>query len=137
MKSRMHTGNSGRNDNYICILHSKLRTIIFGKVTGNFLYQLLATSRPSFSMYTYGWRGDMREIGCNTWSIDDIVQCQLADERGGLEEERQWLLDRQSAVSKQLNIIKIQLLNLSNATRGTSDNLVLVRSFIRHPNPLL
>lgn len=33
----------------------------------------------------------MGEICCDTWSVDNIVECELGDERGCLEEERQWL----------------------------------------------
>jgi hypothetical protein len=41
---------------------------------------------------SYSWRRDVREICCDTWGVDNIVQGQLGDERAGLEEERQWLL---------------------------------------------
>jgi len=39
----------------------------------------------------------MREIGGDTWRIDNIVQCQISDDRAGLEEEGQWLLGKQLA----------------------------------------
>lgn len=39
----------------------------------------------------------MGEIGGDTWGVDDIVESQLIDEWGGLEEEGQWL--RQSALA--------------------------------------
>lgn len=52
--------------------------------------------QPNFcslrSSLTYSWGRDVREIRCNTWSIDNIVQGELGDERAGLEEKGQWLL---------------------------------------------
>ena len=48
--------------------------------------------------WTYGWRGDVRKIGRDTWSVDDIVQGELSDQWRGLEEEGQWLLRQLSAV---------------------------------------
>jgi hypothetical protein len=33
----------------------------------------------------------MGQISSNTWGIYNIVQCQLVDERAGLEEKGQWL----------------------------------------------
>lgn len=33
----------------------------------------------------------MREIGCDAWSVHDIVEGEMVDLLGGLEEEREWL----------------------------------------------
>ena len=40
----------------------------------------------------------MGEIGSDTWGVDNIVQCQLGDERRGLEEKGQGL--REEMVSR-------------------------------------
>jgi len=40
---------------------------------------------------TYSWRGDVGEICCNTWSVDNIVECKFGDEGRCLEKEGQWL----------------------------------------------
>lgn len=36
---------------------------------------------------------DVRQVGGNTWSVDDIVERKVVDERAGLEEEGQRLAD--------------------------------------------
>jgi hypothetical protein len=48
----------------------------------------------------------MREICCDTWGVDNIVESQFGDERAGLEEKGQWLFDGisnqiKSSVSEQ------------------------------------
>lgn len=43
---------------------------------------------------TYGGRRNVREIGGNTGSVDDIVESELINERRGLEEEGQRLCGR-------------------------------------------
>ena len=34
----------------------------------------------------------MREIGCDTWSVDDIVEGEMVDEWAGLEKEGERLV---------------------------------------------
>lgn len=68
----------------------------------------------------------MRQISTNTWGVDDIVQGKLVDEGRELEEQRQRLCNRKK-VSKITghctNICGLQeQTNLSNTTRGTSNN---------------
>lgn len=46
-------------------------------------------------------RRNMREVGGDTWGVDDVVESELVDERTGLEQKRQWL---------------------TNAARGTRDD---------------
>lgn len=31
--------------------------------------------------YTYSWGGDVRQVSCNAWGIDDIVKCKFGNER--------------------------------------------------------
>jgi hypothetical protein len=81
------TGNSGRNNDDIRVLESKFRSIILGKVAGDFLYPTSAFLVLILNGCTHGGRGDVGEIGSDTWGIDNIVQCQLSDQRRGLEEE--------------------------------------------------
>ena len=61
----------------------------------------------------------MGEICGDTRGVDNIVQCQLGDERRSLEEEGQWLLGN---VSKETLYININAAYLSNSTRGTGDD---------------
>jgi hypothetical protein len=46
------------------------------------------------------------QIGCNTWSVDDIIQCQFGDERRCLEEEGQWLLRNCQQLHASSSILK-------------------------------
>jgi hypothetical protein len=42
-------------------------------------------------LVTYGTGGDVRQIGSNTGSVDDIVEGELVNQRRGLQEEREGL----------------------------------------------
>lgn len=75
--------------------------------------------KPLGSAYTYSGRRDVRQVGGDTWGVDDIVQSQLRDERGGLEEEGQRLL---LSVSNVRGATVLGIAYLSNSTRGTGNN---------------
>ena len=46
--------------------------------------------------YTYSLGGDVREVGGDTGSIDDIVKRQLIDERAGLQKKGERLTNASS-----------------------------------------
>jgi hypothetical protein len=77
-------GNAGRNDNNIGTGQGVLQAIILGKVAGDF-----------------GNRRDVRKVGSDTGSVNNIIQGELIDQRASLQEERE---------------------RLANATRGTENN---------------
>lgn len=46
---------------------------------------------------TYSRARNVREVSCNTWGVDDIVEGELIHERAGLQKERKRLfVDRDS-----------------------------------------
>jgi hypothetical protein len=77
-------GNSCRNDNDVGVFEGSLRTVIGGEVASGL-----------------GRRRDVGKVGGNTGRVDNIVESQLVDEVGSLEEQRE---------------------GLANATRGTSND---------------
>lgn len=94
----VHTGNTSGDDNDISVLEGRLGSIILGEVAGDFLrLSILSVSyigpRGSFGR-TYGGRRDVGEISSNAGGVDHIVEGQFRDERRGLEEEGQWLKER-------------------------------------------
>lgn len=68
------TGNTGGNDDDVGILQGGLGPII---------------GRKEASYLRLG--GDVRKVGSNTRGVDDIVERELVDKRGQLEEKRKGL----------------------------------------------
>lgn len=85
------TGHTSRDDNDVGILES-----LFGlcgilalgsfcrNVASGFLYPRLACcgldiNRAPLLLRTYGLGGDVRQVGCDTGGIDDIVEGKLVD----------------------------------------------------------
>lgn len=50
-------------------------------------------------MSTYSRSSNVRKIRSDTWSVDDIIEGQLADERAVLQKKREWLVISIRAVS--------------------------------------
>jgi hypothetical protein len=94
------TRNTGRDDHDVGAGESALETVILGQVSGN---SLLPFSNSSCvygaSFNSYRWCGDVREVGSDTWCVDDIVEGELVNELAVLEEERERLLGGQLAVA--------------------------------------
>ena len=55
--------------------------------------------------YTHSGCGDVRDIGSNTGSVDNIVEGELRDEGGGLEEEGEWLSDTTGRTSNDYKTV--------------------------------
>lgn len=77
----------------------------------------------------------MRQVSCNTGSVDNIVEGELVNEGGELEEEGQRLMvggrmlalcdsgiASSTVVVLDVNRLEAWMPYLSNATRGTSDD---------------
>lgn len=89
------------------------------------LLHVISTSRllPERVGSAYSWGRDVRKVGGNTGSVDDIVEGELIDERAGLEEERKRLARRVSiSVSSGIRGDRGLESYLTNAARGTSNN---------------
>jgi hypothetical protein len=56
------SGHASRDDDNVCTAKSLGKTIIWREVA-----------------LDLGWSGDVREIGGNTWRVDDIIQAELED----------------------------------------------------------
>lgn len=76
------TWNTSGNDNDVSASKGLLQTIVGWEVAIN-----------------GGNRGDVRQVGGDTWGVHDIVQREVVDERRGLEEEGQWLTDTTGGTS--------------------------------------
>jgi hypothetical protein len=86
------TRNTGRDDNDVGAGKSALETVVLGQVSGD---SLLPFSNSSCvcgaKANSYRWCGDVREVGSDTWCVDDIVEGELVNELAVLEEEREGL----------------------------------------------
>lgn len=51
--------------------------------------------------YTYGDRGDVREIGSHTGGVDNVIEGQVIHERGSLQQEGERLEGRLAEVHKK------------------------------------
>jgi hypothetical protein len=74
MHDSVLTRNASWDDNDVGIGEGLLGSVILWQVTGDLC-----------------WGGDMGEIGRNTWGVDNIIESQLINVWGVLEEEGQWL----------------------------------------------
>jgi hypothetical protein len=94
------TRNTGRDDNDVGAGKSALETVVLGQVSGD---SLLPFSNSSCvcgaKANSYRWCGDVREVGSDTWCVDDIVEGELVNELAVLEEEREGLLGGQLAIA--------------------------------------
>ena len=52
-------------------------------------------------IYTYGDRGDVREIGSHAGGVDNIIEGQVINERGSLQQEGERLEGRLAGVHKK------------------------------------
>ena len=100
------TGNASGDDNNVGAGQGVLQAVVLGQVTREFLPTMLENkaarlTQESIADVTYSDGGDVREIGSNTRSVDNIVEGKLVNKRAGLQEERQ---------------------GLANATRGTENS---------------
>ena len=70
------TWDASRNDDHVSSCERLLHAVICWQVSFNL-----------------GYRGDVGEVGGDAWSVDDIVEGELVDFAGGLEEEGERLAD--------------------------------------------
>lgn len=84
----LRTGDTGRDDNDVSARESLLHAIVLGKVASD-----LCGS------------GNVRDIGSNTRGVDNIVEGELRDERGGLEEEGERLSDTTGCTSNDYEMV--------------------------------
>jgi len=107
------TGNAGGDDNDVSILESNLGTIIGRKKARDL-----------------GLGGDVGKVSSNTGGVDNIVESELINEGGELEEEREGLemdLNKYHVHNTRQRALFLALAgwgrtNLANATRGTSND---------------
>lgn len=90
------TGNASGDDNNVGAGQGVLQAVILGQVAREFLPTMLENkaarlTQESIADVTYSDGGDVREIGSNTRSVDNIVEGKLVNKRAGLQEERQGL----------------------------------------------
>jgi hypothetical protein len=71
---------------------------------------------------THGVGGDVRKVCGDTGGVDNIVQCELIDERGELEQQGQGLTKASSIPNPSNSRVPGVRQYLSNTARGTSDN---------------
>lgn len=90
------TGNASGDDNDVGILEGRLCALVGGEVAGCFLRRQLSVASLEFlgNARTHGVGGDVRQVGGNTGGVDNIVEGELIDERGELQEQGQGLLAR-------------------------------------------
>lgn len=91
------TGNASGDDNDVGILEGRLGALVGGEVAGCFLRRQLSVANlicPGGGR-THRVGGDVREVGGNTGGVDNIVEGELIDERGELQEQGQglWRVD--------------------------------------------
>jgi len=106
------TGNASWDDDHVGILEGSLDAAVSGQVAGNFLFvhkQALDTIYATLHVVrgpdcrggaAYSIGGDVRQVSGNTGSVDNIVEDELVNEGGELEEERQWLCGNNPDVSR-------------------------------------
>jgi len=97
------TWNTSWDDNHVSTSKGLFHSAICWEETLNLLC-LFSANVPliaCISGCSYSDGGDVGQISGDTWSVDDIVESELVDERASLEEKRQ---------------------GLTNATGGTCDD---------------
>lgn len=90
------TGNTGGDDNNVSTSQSELQSIILGEVTSDFLVHIFFFLVGLFAMlreYTYGDRGDVREICSHTGGVDNIIEGKVINKRARLQQKGERLND--------------------------------------------
>jgi hypothetical protein len=74
-------------------LNALLAPSLAGRKPVVFLYELNVSQKRAGEgeFKTYGVGGDVRKVRSDTGCVDDIVQCELIDERGELQQQGQGL----------------------------------------------
>ena len=124
------TGNASGDDNNVGAGQGVLQAIILGQVAREFLPTMLENKaarleRGSTADVTYSDGGDVREIGSNTRSVDNIVEGKLVNKRAGLQEERQ-----------RLYRTTMRLDSIGTSVRGTEEMIIPVQFHQRHREQL-
>jgi hypothetical protein len=69
---------------------------------------------------TYSGGRNVRQVGSDTRGVDDIKEGELVNERGELQEEREWLIIY--SLTWELCVTRRVETYLANSTRGTGND---------------
>ena len=81
------TRNPSGDNADVCARESVLEAVILGKISSDFLPVVKMRFPTKSEKWAHCDCGDVRQICSDTWSIDDIIERKLIDERRGFAEE--------------------------------------------------